>query len=106
MPDSEVGSPALVGPSAFKIPFLIRQKIVSSLDTPCAHGADWRTLAQKLHLDSHVSFYASKASPTAMILNLWEARHFPSGNLLQLAAAVAEVGKQDSALFAVSEAEC
>ncbi|POI24980.1 hypothetical protein CIB84_011271, partial [Bambusicola thoracicus] len=150
VPDSEVGSPALVGPSAFKIPFLIRQKIISSLDTPCARGADWRTLAQKLNLDrwdgfrhgegtsapilhsdthengavltagpspsphpnatplphSHVSFYASKPSPTAMILNLWEARHFPNGNLSQLAAAVAEVGKQDSALFAVSEAEC
>ncbi|XP_074865901.1 netrin receptor UNC5A isoform X3 [Carettochelys insculpta] len=106
VPDSEVGSPALVGPSAFKIPFLTRQKLISSLDTPCAHGADWRTLAQKLHLDSHVSFFASKASPTAMLLNLWEARHFPSGNLAQLAAAVAEVGKQDSALFAVSEAEC
>uniref|UniRef100_A0A8C0H0C5 Netrin receptor UNC5 n=1 Tax=Chelonoidis abingdonii TaxID=106734 RepID=A0A8C0H0C5_CHEAB len=96
----------LVGPSAFKIPILIRQKIISSLDTPCAHGADWRTLAQKLHLDSHLSFFASKASPTAMILNLWEARHFPSGNLAQLAAAVAEVGRQDSALFTVSEAEC
>lgn len=41
-----------------------------------------------------------------MILNLWEARHFPNGNLSQLAAAVAEVGKQDGALFAVSEAEC
>ncbi|NXJ06675.1 UNC5A protein, partial [Odontophorus gujanensis] len=106
VPDSEVGSPALVGPSAFKIPFLIRQKIISSLDTPCARGADWRTLAQKLNLDSHVSFYASKPSPTAMILNLWEARHFPNGNLSQLAAAVAEVGKQDGALFAVSEAEC
>lgn len=39
-----------------------------------------------------------------MILNLWEARHFPNGNLSQLAAAVAEVGKQDGALF--SEAEC
>uniref|UniRef100_A0A8C3CSL9 Netrin receptor UNC5 n=1 Tax=Cairina moschata TaxID=8855 RepID=A0A8C3CSL9_CAIMO len=106
VPDSEVGSPALVGPSAFKIPFLIRQKIISSLDTPCARGADWRTLAQKLNLDSHLSFYASKPSPTAMILNLWEARHFPNGNLSQLAAAVAEVGKQDGALFAVSEAEC
>ncbi|KAM9129764.1 netrin receptor UNC5A [Pangshura tecta] len=106
VPESEAGCPALVGPSAFKIPFLIRQKIISSLDTPCARGADWRTLAQKLHLDSHLSFFASKASPTAMILNLWEARHFPSGNLAQLAAAVAEVGKQDSALFAVSEAEC
>ncbi|XP_060621599.2 netrin receptor UNC5A isoform X3 [Anolis sagrei] len=105
-PDTEAGSPALVGPSAFKIPFLIRQKIISSLDAPGARGADWRALAQKLHLDSHLNFFASKPSPTAMILNLWEARHFPNGNLNQLAAAVAEVGKQDSSLFMVSEAEC
>lgn len=55
---------------------------------------------------SHLSYFASKPSPTAMILNLWEARHFPNGNLNQLAAAVAEVGKQDSSLFMVSEAEC
>ncbi|KAJ7406203.1 Netrin receptor UNC5A [Willisornis vidua] len=106
VPDNEVATPALVGPSAFKIPFLIRQKIISSLDPPGTRGADWRTLAQKLNLDSHLSFFASKSSPTAMILNLWEARHFPNGNLSQLAAAVAEVGKQDGALFAVSEAEC
>ncbi|KAL7985884.1 hypothetical protein Chor_011050 [Crotalus horridus] len=105
-PDNEAGSPALVGPSAFKIPFLIRQKIISSLDAPVARGADWRALAQKLHLNSHLSYFASKPSPTAMILNLWEARHFPNGNLNQLAAAVAEVGKQDSSLFMVSEAEC
>ncbi|XP_048347355.1 netrin receptor UNC5A isoform X2 [Sphaerodactylus townsendi] len=105
-PDHEAGSPALVGPSAFKIPFLIRQKIISSLDAPGVRGADWRALAQKLHLDSHLSFFASKPSPTAMILNLWESCHFPNGNLNQLAAAVAEVGKQDSSLFMVSEAEC
>ncbi|KAK1343248.1 hypothetical protein QTO34_016026 [Cnephaeus nilssonii] len=104
--ESEGGVPALVGPSAFKIPFLIRQKIITSLDPPCSRGADWRTLAQKLHLDSHLSFFASKPSPTAMILNLWEARHFPNGNLSQLAAAVAGLGQPDGGLFTVSEAEC
>lgn len=52
--ESEGGLPALVGPSAFKIPFLIRQKIITSLDPPCSRGADWRTLAQKLHLDRWV----------------------------------------------------
>lgn len=52
--ESEAGVPALVGPSAFKIPFLIRQKIITSLDPPCSRGADWRTLAQKLHLDRYM----------------------------------------------------
>ncbi|XP_016044167.1 netrin receptor UNC5A isoform X3 [Erinaceus europaeus] len=104
--ESEGGVPALVGPSAFKIPFLIRQKIITSLDPPCSRSADWRTLAQKLHLDSHLSFFASKPSPTAMILNLWEARHFPNGNLSQLAAAVAGLGQPNAGLFTVSEAEC
>ncbi|KAM4676137.1 netrin receptor UNC5A isoform 3-T3 [Discoglossus pictus] len=104
--DGEKEAAALVGPSAFKIPFLMRQKIITSLDEPTSHGADWRLLAQKLNLDSHLGFFISKSSPTAVLLNLWEAQNFPNGNLTRLAAAVADIGKQDSLLYMMSEAEC
>ncbi|XP_037400849.1 netrin receptor UNC5A isoform X4 [Pygocentrus nattereri] len=99
-------TPALAGPSAFQIPYLIRQKICSSLDAPCPNGADWRLLAQRLKLDRHMSFFASKASPTSVILDLWEAQHFHSGNLNQLAAIMAEIGKQEAMIFLVSDGEC
>ncbi|XP_057205899.1 netrin receptor UNC5A isoform X4 [Triplophysa rosa] len=99
-------TPALAGPSAFQIPYLIRQKICSSLDAPCPNGADWRLLAQRLKLDRHMSFLASKSSPTSVILDLWEAQHFHSGNLNQLAAVMAEIGKQEAMIFLVSDGEC
>ncbi|XP_059377847.1 netrin receptor UNC5A-like isoform X4 [Carassius carassius] len=99
-------TPALAGPSAFQIPYLIRQKICSSLDTTCPNGADWRLLAQRLKLDRHMSFFASKASPTSVILDLWETQHFHSGNLNQLAAVMAEIGKQEAMIFLVSDGEC
>ncbi|XP_060748702.1 netrin receptor UNC5A isoform X4 [Tachysurus vachellii] len=99
-------SPALAGPSAFQIPYLIRQKICSSLDAPCPNGADWRLLAQRLKLERHMSFFASKVSPTSTILDLWEAQHFHSGNLNQLAAIMAEIGKQEAMIFLVSDGEC
>ncbi|KAG5263952.1 hypothetical protein AALO_G00270470 [Alosa alosa] len=98
-------TPALAGPSAFQIPYLIRQKICSSLDAPCPNGADWRLLAQRLKLDRHMSFFATKPSPTSVILDLWESQHFHSGNLNQLAAVMAEIGKQEAMIFLVS-GEC
>ncbi|XP_056294737.1 netrin receptor UNC5A [Pseudoliparis swirei] len=97
---------ALAGPSAFQIPYLIRQKICSSLDTPCPNGADWRMLAQRLKLERHMSFFASRASPTSLILDLWEAQHFYSGNINQLAAVMADIGKQEAMIFLVSDGEC
>ncbi|XP_034088474.1 netrin receptor UNC5A isoform X4 [Gymnodraco acuticeps] len=102
----DISATALAGPSAFQIPYLIRQKICSSLDAPCPNGADWRMLAQRLKLERHMSFFASKASPTSLILDLWEAQHFHSGNINQLATVMADIGKQEAMIFLVSDGEC
>ncbi|XP_061643179.1 netrin receptor UNC5A isoform X6 [Phyllopteryx taeniolatus] len=102
----DTNATALAGPSAFQIPYLIRQKICSSLDAPCPNGADWRMLAQRLKLERHMGFFASKASPTSAILDLWEAQHFHSGNINQLAAVMADIGKQEAMIFLVSDGEC
>lgn len=53
-----------------------------------------------------MSFFASKASPTSGILDLWEAQHFHSGNINQLAAVMADIGKQEAMIFLVSDGEC
>ncbi|KAK6474893.1 netrin receptor UNC5A-like [Huso huso] len=103
---SDSSAPALAGPSAFQIPYLIRQKICSSLDAPCPRGVDWRLLAQRLQLDRHLNFFASKASPTSAILDLWESQHFHRGNLNQLAGVMAEIGKQEAMIFLVTDGEC
>uniref|UniRef100_A0A7N8XTS3 Netrin receptor UNC5 n=1 Tax=Mastacembelus armatus TaxID=205130 RepID=A0A7N8XTS3_9TELE len=81
------------GPKAFKIPLSIRQRICATFDTANAKGKDWQLLAQKLHLDQNLGYFAKQQSPSAVILSLWEARHQDTADLDALASALEEIGK-------------
>ncbi|XP_057216320.1 unc-5 netrin receptor Da [Triplophysa rosa] len=81
------------GSRAFKIPLSIRQRICATFDTANVKGKDWQLLAQKLHIDRNLGYFARQASPSAVILSLWEAHHQDRGDLDSLASALEEIGK-------------
>ncbi|XP_034503427.1 netrin receptor UNC5D isoform X11 [Ailuropoda melanoleuca] len=97
--------PAQTGPKAFKIPYSIRQRICATFDTPNAKGKDWQMLAQKNSINRNLSYFATQSSPSAVILNLWEARHQHDGNLDSLACALEEIGRTHTKLSNITESQ-
>ncbi|XP_041691764.1 netrin receptor UNC5D-like isoform X1 [Coregonus clupeaformis] len=93
------------GPKAFKIPLSIHQRICATFDTANAKGKNWQLLAQKLHLDRNLLYFAKQQSPSAVILSLWEARHQDTGDLDSLASALEEIGKIQSKSTAAKSQE-
>uniref|UniRef100_A0A8C4F4Y2 Netrin receptor UNC5 n=1 Tax=Dicentrarchus labrax TaxID=13489 RepID=A0A8C4F4Y2_DICLA len=84
------------GSRAFKIPLSIRQRISATFDTANAKGKDWQLLAQKLHIDRNLCYFACQESPSSVILSLWEVQHQDSGDLDSLASALEEISKVQS----------
>ncbi|XP_066878547.1 netrin receptor UNC5D isoform X9 [Kogia breviceps] len=97
--------PAQTGPKAFKIPYSIRQRICATFDTPNAKGKDWQMLAQKNSINRNLSYFATQSSPSAVILNLWEARHQHDGDLDSLACALEEIGRTHTKLSNIKESQ-
>ncbi|XP_075714575.1 netrin receptor UNC5D isoform X2 [Rhinoderma darwinii] len=94
---------AHTGPKAFKIPHSIRQRICATFDMPNSKGKDWQLLAQKLSINRNLCYFATKNSPSAVILDLWEARHPYDGSLDSLACALEEIGRTQTKLSLVSD---
>ncbi|XP_042696286.2 netrin receptor UNC5D isoform X7 [Chrysemys picta bellii] len=97
--------PTQTGPKAFKIPYSIRQRICATFDTPNAKGKDWQMLAQKNSINRNLSYFATQSSPSAVILDLWEARHQHDGDLDSLACALEEIGRTHSKISNITETQ-
>ncbi|XP_067340708.1 netrin receptor UNC5D-like isoform X4 [Channa argus] len=89
------------GSRAFKIPLSIRQRISATFDTANAKGKDWQLLAQKLHIDRNLCYFACQESPSSIILSLWEAQHQDLADLDSLASALEEISKIQSSRIAI-----
>ncbi|KAH8336675.1 hypothetical protein KR059_000849 [Drosophila kikkawai] len=87
-----------------QLPHATKRLICAALDPPRADERDWRLLAKKLNTDRYIAYFATKASPTEQILNLWECRANSSpGNssnsvshtIMNLLLTLKEMGRQD-----------
>lgn len=81
---------------AFKLTRHAKRDLCACLDPPTTRGNDWRMLAQRLHVDRYIAYFATKPSPTEHILDLWECRSRDANALGDLAQQLGAMGRVDA----------
>ncbi|OQR79387.1 hypothetical protein BIW11_05769 [Tropilaelaps mercedesae] len=92
---SRTGGSTVVPAEGFRLTPEVRSRICVLLDPPNPEGSDWRRLAQHLELDGNLTYFASKVSPTACLLDLWEVRHREAGTLTSLLEVLKNIERPD-----------
>ncbi|GAB6028496.1 unc-5 [Chamberlinius hualienensis] len=73
--------------SVFRLPAHVRKPLCQFLDTPNARGNDWRM---------YINYFATQASPTEHILDLWEAMNSENGAVAELLGVLRLMGRHDA----------
>uniref|UniRef100_A0A1B6BY64 Netrin receptor UNC5 n=1 Tax=Clastoptera arizonana TaxID=38151 RepID=A0A1B6BY64_9HEMI len=81
----------------FRFSRTLRKQLCQCLDPPNSRSNDWRMLAQRLNVDRYINYFATKASPTEHILDLWEARHREPTAVTDLVNILRVMGRNDAA---------
>ncbi|XP_044010870.1 netrin receptor UNC5B-a isoform X2 [Aphidius gifuensis] len=81
----------------FRFTKSLRKQLCQCLDPPNTIGNDWRMLAKRLQVDRYINYFATKASPTEHILDLWEARHRRPSAVTDLLNHLRAMGRTDAA---------
>ncbi|XP_075233698.1 unc-5 [Lycorma delicatula] len=81
----------------FRFSRSLRKQLCQCLDPPNSRSNDWRMLAQRLNVDRYINYFATKASPTEHILDLWEARHREATAVTDLLNILRIMGRNDAA---------
>lgn len=80
----------------FKLNKSIKKQLCKCLDPPNNCMNDWRMLAKALSVDRYINYFATKASPTEHILDLWECRNRQGSALTELVSIFRAMGRSDA----------
>jgi netrin receptor unc-5 len=84
---------------------VIRKQICLKLDPPTEQGNDWRLFAKKLNVHRYLPYFASRASPTNVLLDFWELGNWyvGSSSLLDLIHIFISMDREDVAAIIENE---